>query len=152
MFHLARNDGEPNGGEAELSPERQHALAEVLEDIERDGIEIRADAEAEAYLDYCARMQGLEPHQMHAVTLGSDLIMIRPEHATDVRILREEWLHCRQNAAGQVSAGVGGGNIVENEIAARETIIANRDAWCITESEVAEMEREIRHMRQTGTY
>ncbi|NKX90013.1 hypothetical protein HGA10_22230 [Nocardia coubleae] len=135
-----------------VAADRQQALQDVLADIARDGIEVRSDQEADEYLNFCARMQGIAPEDMHAVTLG-DLIMIRPEHATDVRILREEWIHTRQNAAGEVSAGAdGGGSIVDNEIEAREMIIANRDKWAITDEEVEEMKREIAQMRETGRY
>ena len=42
--------------------------------------------------------------------------------------------------------------MVENEIAAREQMIANADKWGITPEEVDEMQREIDHMRTTGTY
>jgi hypothetical protein len=60
---------------------RAAALADVLEEARLKGVEIRSDEEVIAYLDWCARAQGIDPSQMHAVTLGDDLIMVRPEHA-----------------------------------------------------------------------
>ncbi|WP_081505499.1 toxin glutamine deamidase domain-containing protein [Nocardia cyriacigeorgica] len=146
LYHLDQigSDLEP----PEMTPERAQALEEVLADCERDGVEVRSNDEAQEYLDYCARVSGMDPESIHAVTLGSDLIMVRPEHATNVRILREEWIHTRQAAAGSVSSA----SVVANEIEAREMILANRHQWAITDEEVDEILREIAHMRETGSY
>jgi hypothetical protein len=119
-----------------------------MDEARARGVEIRSDAEAVAYLDWAARAQGIEPSQMHAVTLGDDLIMVRPEHVDNPRILREEMIHVEQSRAGQIASDT----VVANEIAAREAMINNADEWGITADEVSEMQREIDHMRQTGRY
>jgi uncharacterized Zn-binding protein involved in type VI secretion len=127
---------------------RPEALDDVLKEIKAAGVEVRADREAEEYLNYCARQHGIDPSQMHAVTLGDDLIMIRPEHANDPRILREELIHTEQAKAGLISST----SVVENEIAAREKMIANAEQWGITPDEVTQMQKEIDIMRATGKY
>jgi hypothetical protein len=90
----------------------------------------------------------MDPSDFHAVTLGDDLIFVRPEHMANPRVLREEMIHVDQARRGEVSSA----NVVENEIAARRQIIENADEWGVTPDEVAEMQREIKHMEETGTY
>jgi uncharacterized Zn-binding protein involved in type VI secretion len=135
-------------GETVAAKSRPQALEDVLNEIKAAGVEVRADQEAEEYLNYCARQHGIDPSKMHAVTLGEDLIMVRAEHAENPRILREELIHTEQAKGGLVSSA----SVVENEIAAREKMIASADKWGITPEEVDEMQREIEHMRTTGTY
>jgi uncharacterized Zn-binding protein involved in type VI secretion len=135
-------------GRAVPAKPRPQALAELLEEARLKGVEIKADEEAVAYLDWAARAQGIDPANMHAVTLGDDLIMVRPEFADNPRVLREELIHTEQCRAGQV----GSDSVVANEIAAREAMIQNADEWGITPEEVVEMQREIQVMRETGKY
>ena len=137
-----------NKGEEIPTKSRPQALAEVLEEMSAKNVELRIDEEAQEYLDYCARMSGADPKDFHAVTLGEDLIMMRPEYADNPRILREELIHTDQAKAGKVNSS----SIVENEIEARELMIKNADRWGITPEEVAEMQREIEQMNRTGVY
>ena len=135
-------------GEAVAARSRPEALNDVLNDIKKAGVEVRADQEAEEYLNYCARQHGMDPSKMHACTLGDDLIMVRAEHADNPRILREELIHTEQAKGGLVSSA----SVVDNEIAARQQMIENAEKWGITPDEVAEMQRDIEHMQTTGTY
>jgi len=70
---------------------------------------------------------------------------VRPQYASNIRILREELIHVQQQREGINS-------VVEAEIQARELMIQARDHWGITDGNVQEMMREIEQMRQTGRY
>jgi hypothetical protein len=131
---------------AKLRTPRGEALKQLLKEAAAGGIIIHSDAEANAYLDWAAKVQGIPPESMHACTLGTD-IFVRPAYANDVRVLREEMIHVKQQQAGAAS-----NEIVDKEIAARTEMIANRLKWGITNAEVREMIREIRQMRKTGKY
>jgi uncharacterized Zn-binding protein involved in type VI secretion len=135
-------------GESVAARSRPEALNDVMNDIKKAGVEVRANQEAEDYLNYCARMNGMDPSKMHACTLGDDLIMVRAAHVDNPRILREELIHTQQAKEGLVSSA----SVVDNEIAARQQMIENAEKWGITPDEVAEMQRDIEHMQTTGTY
>jgi hypothetical protein len=70
---------------------------------------------------------------------------VRPQYASNIRILREELIHVQQQREGINS-------VVEAEIQARELMIQARDRWGITDGNVQDMMREIEQMRQTGRY
>lgn len=125
---------------------RKQALDELLREAERAGIAIHTDADAQAYLDFAARAQGIAKEDMHACTLGGD-IFVRAEHAGNVRVLREELLHTFQQAAGYST-----GDLVRAEIEARWMIVKFRHTWSISNDEVREMLKEIRQMKRTGKY
>jgi len=129
-----------------LKAEREKALQELLEGMQKDGVEIHSDEEAQAYLNFAAKQRGLPAKSVHAVAIGDD-ILARKEYAENVRILREEWIHIQQQRRGLAS-----NRIVEAEIEAREMMIRNRRKWAITNEEVREMIREIRLMRERGRY
>jgi hypothetical protein len=124
---------------------RKEALEELLREAETSNIDIRSDSEAVEYLDWVARREGIPPENVHAVTLGN-LIFVRPEHAINVRILREEMIHVIQQR-GAATAG-----LVEHEIEARLLMIRFRHKWAISVDEINEMIKEIRSMRNTGRY
>jgi hypothetical protein len=125
---------------------RPEALRELLIEAEESKISIHSDDEAQRLLDWAARSEGVAPANYHAVTIGED-IFVRPEHAQNVRILREELIHVSQQRAG-----IGSHQIVEAEIEARLMMIRYRLKWGITNEEVIEMIREVRIMRRTGKY
>ena len=125
---------------------REKALQDLLEEIEKGGVEIHSDEEAQAYLDFAAKQRGILPKSVHAVAIGDD-ILVRKEYAENVRVLREEWIHIEQQRRGLAS-----NEIVEAEIEARELMIQNRRNWAMTNAEVREMIREIRQMRERGRY
>ena len=125
---------------------RGQALDDLLEEARLGNIEIRSDEGAQVYLDWAARVQGVDPSNINAVTLG-DLILVRPEYVENVRVLREELIHVFQQRAGMVSA-----DRVQYEIEARLEIIKFRYKWSITNDEVKEMIADIRQMRKTGRY
>ena len=125
---------------------REKALQELLEEMQKGGVEIHSDKEAQAYLDFAAKHRGIPPKSVHAVAIGDD-ILVRKEYAENVRILREEWIHIEQQRRGLAS-----NEIVEAEIEARELMIKNRRNWAITNNEVREMMWEIRQMRERGKY
>jgi hypothetical protein len=107
---------------------------------------IQTDDEAQRLLDWAAGREGVPPENYHAVTSG-DTIFVRPQHAENVRVLREELIHVFQQRAG-----AGTDQIVESEIEARLAMIRFRHTWAITNDEVREMIREVRQMRRTGRY
>ena len=91
----ASKGGPPSGGGAPPSLEswrtqgdtttltpRDQALRDVLADAKALGVDIVTGEEAERYLDHAAKMNGIPPEHMHAVTLG-DLFMVREAGATD---------------------------------------------------------------------
>ena len=125
---------------------REQALKDLLHEAEKEGISIDAGEDAAAYLDFRARQMDMPPQDVHAVTIG-DAILVRPEHAANVRILREELIHAFQQRAGMAS-----NEVVEGEIQARLLMIRYRHTWAITNDEVREMIREVRIMRRTGKY
>lgn len=128
---------------------REQALADVLREAKELDVEIRSNQEAEEYLDYAARMSGVEAHQMHAATLGPDLIMIRGVHKHNPRILREELLHTQQQKAGVPISQDG---VTNAEIEVRQVMIKNRYRWGITEEEVQEMRNDIELIERRGGY
>lgn len=129
-----------------LDPHRQAALDRVLAQFDELGVELWHDEEAVRYLR--SRAAGA-----NASTLGPDLVAVHPDYLDNVRTLAEELVHIRQTRAGAVEAGVGGsGNVIENEIEAREHLLANRGLYALTPEEIATIEFEIRHMRETGRY
>ena len=79
------------------------------------------------------------------------MILVRPEYASNVRVLREELIHAYQQGAG-FEVGAGERSVIQAEIAAREAMIRNARQWGITKAEVQEMLREIEQMRKTGRY
>ena len=127
---------------------RPQALADVRADAIAKGVEIRSGPEADAYLDYAARMHGQDPSDFHAVALGEDLVFVRESHLNNPRTLREELIHTDQAKRGEQSSAT----VVQNEIAAREEMIENADKWGITAEEVAGMKRDIQTMNETGRY
>src|SRR5262249_9709916 len=128
---------------------REQALSDIYSEAQARKIEIRTGPEAEAYLDYAAKQQGISPEKMHASTLGQDLIMVRESHAGDVRTLREELLHTQQQVPG-FEASVA--SRTQAEIQVREQMIQNRQRWGLTNAEVRELVQEIRTIRQRGVY
>jgi hypothetical protein len=110
-------------GESVAAHARPAALNDVLNDIKKAGVEVRANQEAEDYLNFAARQQGMDPSKMHACTLGDDLIMVRAEHVDNPRILREELIHTQQAKDGLISSA----SVVDNEIAARQQMIENAE-------------------------
>ncbi|MBB1487131.1 hypothetical protein [Oceanospirillum sediminis] len=134
---------------AEIQVSRKQALADVLKEADDLGVEIRSNEEAEEYLNYAARMSGIEPDQMHAATLGDDLIMVRAIHKNNPRILREELLHTQQQKAG---IAVNNESVTHAEIEVRMQMIQNRYKWGITEDEVQEMLNDIRLIEKRGGY
>lgn len=129
-----------------FTAKREQALRELLAEMQKDGIEIHSDSEAQQYLDFAAKQRGISLKSAHAVTLGSD-ILIRKSYLENARVLREEWIHVQQQKRGLAS-----NQIVEAEIEARVLMIQNRRRWAITNEEAREMIREIRQMRERGRY
>lgn len=137
----------PNNNSIRVS--REQALINVRKEAEDLGVEIRVGQEADDYLDMSARMAGIPPEKMHAVTLGDDLIMVRQAHANDPRVLREELLHTQQQKPGfEVSTQ----STTNAEIQVREMMIQNRHQWGLTNDEVREMIQDIRIIRERGGY
>jgi hypothetical protein len=137
---LASKGGEPT------PLERQAALDTLLTEADQKGITIHSDEEAQAYLDWSARVRGENPEDLHAVTLGDD-IFIRAELRDNVRILREEMVHVEQQRQGAPSS-----DLVTLEIEARLELIRNRQRWSLTNDEIRQIIDEIRTMRETGKY
>jgi hypothetical protein len=127
---------------------RREALHELLEEARKAGIHIHTDAEAQRYLDHVAKLEGVAPDRMHAVALGED-IFVRAEHVDNVRVLREELIHCFQQKAGMEATRAA---VVAGEIEARLMMIRFRHRWALTNDEIREMIREVRIMRKTGKY
>jgi hypothetical protein len=132
---------------ATLTP-REQALREVLADAKALDIEIVTGEDAERYLDHAAKMNGIPPEHMHAVTLG-DLIMVREADATDVRTLREELIHTQQQKAGME---ISPESVTRGEVEARELILQNANRWGITEEERAEIREDLRKIEERGGY
>jgi hypothetical protein len=130
---------------------REQAVADIYADAKVRGVEIRSGTEANEYLDYAARQQGIPPEAMHATNIGDDLIFMREEFAFNPRVLREELIHTQQQHRIQVGAG-NSGNRPALEIEAREELINNRHQWSISNDEIREVIQEIRTIRETGSY
>ena len=128
---------------------RARALQAALQEAERLGVEIRTGEEAVDYLNWYERTAGATPGSHHAVAVGDDLIYVRPEYATNVRVLREELLHVLQMRGG-LEVGIGGYGINEAEIAVREALIQNASRWGLTDAEVQELKREIEIILRGG--
>lgn len=131
---------------AALTP-RDQALRDVLADASALGVEIVTGEEAERYLDHAAKMNGIPPQAMHAVTLG-DLIMVREASATDVRTLREELIHTQQQKGMEISAEA----VTRGEVEARELLLQNANRWGVTEDERAEIREDLRKIEERGGY
>lgn len=135
-----------NKGTRLMSTSREQALRDLLDEAHGAGVVIHTDDEAQRLLDWAAAQEGVDRSSYHAVTIGDD-IFVRPEHAENVRILREELIHVFQQRGGVSTA-----EIVEAEIAARLEMVRYRHRWGLTIDEVREMIREVRTMRRTGRY
>ncbi|VAW60609.1 hypothetical protein MNBD_GAMMA10-1654, partial [hydrothermal vent metagenome] len=131
---------------------RDQAVADVYAEAQARGVEIRTGQEADEWLDYAARQQGIAPESMHATTLGDDLIYIRDAHSSNPRVLREELVHTTQNSRITVGADPSVDTRPALEIEAREELIRNRHQWSITNDEIREAIQEIRIIRETGQY
>jgi uncharacterized Zn-binding protein involved in type VI secretion len=127
---------------------RPKALADVMKEIRRKGITVRADDEAQQILDESARALGRDPAHVAGAARGGNEIFVRPDHLNNPRTLREELLHCEQFRKGEI----GEGTEIANEIAVREEMIRNADKWGITPEEVADMEDQIAAMEVFGKY
>ncbi len=132
---------------------RERALKNVYKEVERHSIKIITDADPEIaeYMDNAAVRQGVRPEDMHAITLGTDTILIRKQYASDVRILREELIHTQQQVEGLL-IDPGRDMIAAMELDARYQLLQNKDSWALTDEEAAEIEREIIAIRQKGRY
>jgi hypothetical protein len=132
---------------------REQALADVLAEAERLGVKILTDEDPEikAYMNDAARREGVAPEGMHAITLGSDTIVIRKEYAENVRVLREELIHTQQQMEG-LSVGAGEDMITAMELDARRKLLENVDNWALTDEEVTEIAREIATIEKRGRY
>lgn len=127
---------------------REQALREVYDEARRLQVEIRSGGEAEAYLDWAAQVQGIALERLQAVSIG-DVIMVRQTHTANVRILREELIHIRQQRVGiEVSREA----ITTGELMARYELIRNRHQWGLTPEEIREVVDEIRQIRRIGRY
>lgn len=135
-----------NKGSKLVHTSREKALHELLAEVRRENVAIISDDEAVGFLSWAERRDGAPPGSYHAVTLG-DTILVRPEHAANVRVLREELIHVFQQRRGASSA-----DVVLHEIEARLMMIKYRHRWGLTAEEVLEMITEVRHMRKTGIY
>ncbi len=133
-------------------PARAQALQDVYDEAERCGVQILTDADPEIklYMDNAAKREGVPPEGMHAITLG-DIILIRQQHAANVRVLREELIHTQQQREG-FTVGPGRDTITAMELDARRQLLSNKDTWALTNEEVAEIEHEIATIQKRGRY
>ena len=138
-------------GVAQTKP-RPQALREVMEEIRREGITVRADDEAQEILDQGAIALGRDPAQVAGAARGGDEIFVRPDHLDNPRTLREELIHCQQYRDGKIPDEYSAAAEVAVEKEARELMIENADEWGITAEEVAEMEDQIVAMDMFGEY
>ncbi|MEO8846461.1 MAG: hypothetical protein ABI704_33120 [Kofleriaceae bacterium] len=125
---------------------RERALKDLVDEAAKANVVIHSDENAQALLDWSAKMNGAPPESFHAVTIGDD-IFVRPEFVENVRVLREELIHVFQQRGG-----IGSNELVEGELQARLSMIQFRYRWGITNDEVREMIREVRKIRETGRY
>ena len=136
----------------DLPPARAQALDDVYREAGERGVAILTDADPDVrrYMDDAARREGVAPDELYAVTLG-DTILVRQSHASDVRTLREELIHTVQQADGlEIARGMD--HRTAMELDARRQLLENRDAWALTDDEVAAIEREIRIIEDRGRY
>ena len=149
-----RIDGADGAGRphADLPPARARALDDVYREAKERGVVILTDADPDIrlYMDDAARREGVAPDELYAVTLG-DTILVRQSHATDVRTLREELIHTIQQADG-LEIGSGMDHRTAMELDARRQLLENREAWALTNDEVAAIEREISIIEDRGRY
>ena len=82
--------------------------------------------------DEVRAQHGGKPCDYHAVTIG-DVILVRPQYAENVRVLREELIHVFQQRGGMAVT-----DIVAQEIEARLMMIAQRHQRSLTVDEVKE--------------
>lgn len=75
------------------------------------------------------------------------IIFVRPEHADNVRVLREEMIHVYQQANG-----IAHDERLQAEVDARMQMIFSRHNFGITNEEVREMINEVRHIVEKGIY
>lgn len=129
-----------------MKTSRQQALVELLAEAEARGVTIHSDDQAVLLLDWFAAQKSIAQERIQAVTFGND-IFIRPEHAGNVRILREEIIHVEQQAAS-----IAHDEIARAEVNARWQMIKNRRVWGITNDEAREMIAEIRRVNEAGRY
>jgi hypothetical protein len=132
--------------EENLKTLREEAVRNIFDEARQKNIFIHADDEAEAYLNFRARQQGVPPETLGAATLGDD-IFIRARLAVNPRVLREEMIHVEQQRAG-----IGSDATVQGEISARLEIIRNYGNWGISNKEIWEMLADIGQIRRTGRY
>lgn len=113
---------------------QRERLDRVLRWAQELGITIRADEEATELLDELARRVGVAPRDLRTATLG-DVVLVRPEYATDSRMVSEEISHARH-----ARHGTGGlTDWLSHELNMREELI--ECTYDITHRE----KREIRH-------
>jgi hypothetical protein len=136
-----------------MRPSRERALEDVYSEAEQRSIKIITDADPEVaeYMDHAAARQGIRPEDMHAITLGTDTILIRERFAGNVRVLREELIHTQQQIKG-LQVDPGRDVITTMELDARYQLLQNKDSWALTAEEIAEIEREIIVITQKGRY
>jgi len=124
---------------------KEQALNDVRADIKKAGATVSSSPDDVAYLDSRERAYGLSPGSMTAVTIG-DIIVVRPEHADDVVVLREELIHVQQQ-----QSGLGGSTSVDAlEIAARREMIEKAEKWGITREQVEVLNAEIKSILAHG--
>ncbi|WP_298261225.1 hypothetical protein [uncultured Litoreibacter sp.] len=126
---------------------RAEGLQNIRKQIAEEGAEIVTDSDPEIkrLLDYNARQMGMDPADIHAATIG-DNVLIREAYKDNPRILAEELAHVRQQTSGRVSSM----NIDAMEIEAREFVIENAREFGVTLDEISEMTREITHIKNNG--
>ena len=132
---------------------REQALKDVHREAEQLGIKIITDTDPEIaeYMNHAATRQAIQPEDMHAITLGTEIILIRERFAGNVRVLREELIHTQQQIKG-LSIDAGRDIITAMELDARYQLLQNKDSWALTDEEVAEIKREIMVTTQKGRY
>ncbi len=113
------------------------------------GVEIRSGSEADEILNYRAKIEGVPPESMHAVTLGDDLILVRDSHVNNVRVLREELLHTQQQKIGfEISYS----SVTQAEIQVRKQMISQGYEWGLTRQEIQELHDDISTIKLRGGY
>jgi len=120
------------------------AIQQALNEAAELGIKMYSDDETIAYLNWRSRQQGT---RVNAATFGNT-ILIRPEYARNVAVLRQEMIHSGQQMTGQATTG----NIAEMEIQARMIILQNRHTWGITREEALMIIQQIRQIIELGGY
>lgn len=141
---------------------RSAALSELLAEARTLDITIVSGDDAARYLNARAASHGADPASFHAVTIG-DNILVRPEHAADVRVLREEFIHVLQQRRDidptlladelrrrGVEIEFVGTALEESQ--ARRIMIRFRRTFALTNAEVRDMIGEVRQIERTGRY